>query len=67
MSTHLRRGLLPARFPLCTTPFLNHKGRMPISFSSPAQYWMRSTDHLAPRYAISFIPLSPRPSWVQII
>ena len=31
----------------------------PISFFSilsPAQYWMRSTNHLAPRYAISSIP-----------
>ena len=24
-------------------------------FLSPAQYWVRCTDHLAPRYAISFI------------
>jgi len=32
---------------------------LPISFFSilsPAQYWMRSTDHLAPRYAVSSIP-----------
>jgi len=31
----------------------------PISFFSilsPAQYWLRSTDHLAPRYAVSSIP-----------
>ena len=31
----------------------------PVSFFSilsPAQYWVRSTDHLAPRYAISSIP-----------
>jgi len=37
----------------------------PISFFSilsPAQYWVRSTDHLAPRYAVSSIPLLPRPS-----
>ena len=36
----------------------------PISFFSilsPAQYWMRSTDHLAPR-AISSIPPLPHPS-----
>ena len=33
--------------------------RQPISFFSilsPAQYWVRSTDHLAPRYAIFSIP-----------
>ena len=38
---------------------------LPISFVSnlpPAQYWVRSTDHSAPRYAAFFIPLSPRPS-----
>ena len=29
---------------------------------SPAQYWVRSTNHLAPRYAISSIPPLPRPS-----
>ena len=37
----------------------------PISFfsiSSPAQYWVRSTNHLAPRYAVSSIPPLPRPS-----
>jgi len=28
----------------------------------PAQYWVRSTDHSAPRYAAFSIPLSPRPS-----
>ena len=27
-----------------------------FSFLSPAQYWVRSTNHLAPRYAISSIP-----------
>jgi len=42
----------------------------PISFFSilsPAQYLVRSTNHLAPRYAISSIPSLPRPSWVQIL
>ena len=42
----------------------------PISFFSilsPAQYWVRSTDHSAPRYAISSIPPLPRPSSVQIL
>ena len=37
----------------------------PISFFSilsPAQYWLRSTDNLAPRYAISSIPPLPFPS-----
>jgi len=37
----------------------------PISFFSillPAQYWVRSTNHLAPRYAISSIPPLPRTS-----
>ena len=37
----------------------------PISFFSilsPAQYWVRSTNHLAPRCAISSIPPLPRPS-----
>jgi hypothetical protein len=38
-----------------------------FSILSPAQYWVSSTNHLAPRYAISFIPPLPRPSWVQII
>ena len=28
----------------------------------PAQYWVRSTNHLDPRYAISSIPPLPRPS-----
>ena len=28
----------------------------------PAQYWVRSTGHLAPRYAISSIPPLPRPA-----
>jgi len=30
---------------------------------SPAQYWVRGTNHLAPRYAISSIPPLPRPSY----
>jgi len=36
---------------------------LPISFVSilpPAEYWVRSTDHSAPRYAVFSIPLSPR-------
>ena len=38
-------------------PYTPHA--QPISFFSilsPAQYWVRSTDHLAPRYAVSSIP-----------
>ena len=38
-------------------PYAPHS--QPISFFSilsPAQYWVRSTSHLAPRYAISSIP-----------
>ena len=38
-------------------PYAPHT--QPISFFSilfPAQYWVRSTDHLAPRYAFSSIP-----------
>ena len=48
-------------------PYAPHA--QPISFFSilsPARYWVRSTDHLAPRYAISSIPPLPRPSWVHI-
>ena len=61
LSTHLRldlpSGLFPSGFPTRTLyapsppPFEPHA--QPISFFSilsPAQYWMRSTDHLAPHY-----------------
>ena len=49
------------------SPLLTHTRHMPkpisfFSILSPAQYWVRSTDHLAPRYAISSIPPLPRPS-----
>jgi len=30
--------------------------------ADPAQYWVRSTNHLAPCYAVSSIPPLPRPS-----
>ena len=43
-------------------PYVPHA--QPISFFSilsPAQCWVRSTDHLAPHYAISSIPPLPRP------
>ena len=64
ISTHLRlglpSGLLPSCFPtkiLYTPsphPYAPHA--QPISFFSilsPVQYWVRDTDHLAPRYAVS--------------
>ena len=73
LSTHLRlglpSGLLPSGFltktlyaPL-SSPYAPHA--QPISFFSilsPAQYWVRSTNHLATHYAISSIPPLPRPS-----
>ena len=37
-----------------------------FSILSPAQYWVSSTNHLAPRYAISSILPLPRPSSIQI-
>ena len=78
LSTHLRlglpSGLLPSGFPSKTLytprsphPYAPHA--QPISFFSiisPAQYWVRSTNHLAPRYAISSIPPLPRHASVQI-
>ena len=77
LSTHLclglPSGLLPSGFPTKTLytpsphPYAPHA--QPISFISilsPAQYWVRSTNYLAPRYAISSIPPLPRPSSVQI-
>ena len=72
LSTHLRlglpSGLFPSGFPTKTLytpsphPYPPHA--QPISFLilSPTQYWVRSTNHLAPRYAISSIPPLPCPS-----
>ena len=73
LSTHLRlglpSGLLPSGFPArpytppSPHPYAPHA--QPISFFSilsPAQYWVRDTNHLALRYAISSIPQLPRPS-----
>ena len=73
LSTHLRlglpSGLFPSGFPTKTLytpsphPYAPHS--QPISFFSilsPAQYWVSSTNHLAPRYAIPSIPPLPRPS-----
>jgi len=42
-------------------PYAPHA--LPITFVSilpPTQYWVRNTDHSAPRYAAFSIPLSPR-------
>ena len=47
--------------PTSPHPYAPHA--QPISFFSilsPAQYWVRSTSHLAPRYAISSIPPLPQ-------
>jgi hypothetical protein len=68
LCSHLRlglpNGLFPSGFPtntLCTplsSPYAPHA--LPISFVSilpPAQYWVRSTDHSAPRYAAFSISL----------
>ena len=69
LSAHLHlglpSGLFPSGFPTKTlyAPYAPHA--QPISFFSilsPAQYWVRSTNHLAPRYAISSIPPLTRPS-----
>jgi len=72
VSTHLRLGLPCDLFSsgfLTKTldtpsphPYAPHA--QPISFFSilsPTRYWVRSTNHLAPRYAISFILPLPRP------
>ena len=77
LSTHLclglPSGLLPSGFPTNTLyspsphPYAPHA--QPILFFtilSPAKCWVRSTNHLSPRYAISSIPPLPRLSSVQI-
>ena len=61
---------LPSGFPTKTlyTPLSPHPyapHAQPITFFSilsPAQYWVSSTNHLAPRYAVSSIPPLTRPS-----
>ena len=75
--THLRLGLpsgfVPSGFLTKTLyapsphPYAPHA--QPVSFFSilsPAQYWVRSTNHLAPRYAISSIPPLTRPSYENV-
>ena len=72
LSTHLRLGLpsglflsgFPTKTLYIPSPHPHAPHAQPISFFSilsPAQYWV-STNHLAPRYAISSIPPLPRPS-----
>ena len=63
----LPSGLLPSSFPTNTLytsslhPYAPHAQPISLfSILSPAQYWVRSTNHLAPRYAISSIPPLPR-------
>ena len=66
LSTHLRlglpSGLFPSGFPTKTlytpSPHPYAPRAQPISFFSilsPAQYWVRSKSHLAPRYAEVYI------------
>ena len=77
LSTHLRLGLpgglLPSGFPIKTLytpsphPYAPHAQSISLfSILSPAQYWVSSTNHLAPRYAISSIPPLRRHSSVRI-
>ena len=69
LSTHLRLGLPSGLFPSgfltktlhTSSPHPHAPHAQPISFFSifsPAQYWVRSTNHLAPRYAISTFKVS---------
>jgi len=73
LSTHLRlglpSGLFPSGFPTKTlynpSPHQYAPHARPIwffSILSTTQNWVRRTNHLAPPYAITSIPQSPRPS-----
>jgi len=73
LSTHLCLGLtsglfspgFPTKTLYTTSPHPYTPHDQPISFFLillPARYWVRSTNHLAPRYAISSSPPLPRPS-----
>ena len=64
LSTHLRlglpSGLLPSGFlsknlhPPSPHPYAPHAQSISFfSILSPAQYWVSSTNHMAPRYAVS--------------
>jgi len=77
LSSHLRLGLPSDLFPsgsptkpytrLSPSPYALHAPLISFfSILSSEQYWVRSTDHLAPQYVVFFPPLSPRPSWAQI-
>ena len=55
----------PYQDPIYPPPHPYAPHAQPISFFSilsPTQYWVRSTYHLAPRYAVSSIPPLPPPS-----
>ena len=59
----------PTKTPYTPSPHPYAPHAQPISFFSilsPAQYWVSSTSHLAPRYTLSSIPPEPRHSQVQI-
>ena len=77
LSTHLCLGLPSGSFPLVSpprpytppSPHPYEPHAQPIWLFwilSSAQYWVRSTNHLALLYAVSSIPPLPRPSLVQI-
>ena len=78
LSTHLRlglpSGLFPSGFPTKTlytpSPHPYAPRALPISFFSilsPVQYWVRSTNHLAPRYAISVISTTQLVQNVRVV
>jgi len=62
------KWFFPSGFPTKTLytplllPYALHAPPILFSILSPAQYWVSSTDHSAPHYAVSSTPLLPRPS-----